>query len=86
MGSDSIEINLVFFKVNTIQLSLLPPSPKPGEQVLQDQEGASEDPQHGVWTEFWMGTMGSAAVNAKDLLIITMRKYIFIHLIILFQK
>ena len=69
-------IKLIAFKVNTIQLSLLSPSPKPGEQVLQDQDGTSKDPQNGVRSEFWLGTMGSQAVNAKDVLMISI-KYIY---------
>ena len=52
-------------KVCTVWVSLLPPGARPGEQVLQDQEGASQDPHHGVWSELWMGTVGSDAVNKK---------------------
>ena len=57
-------------KVRTVWVALLPPGARPGEQVLQDQDRASQDPHHGVWSELWMGTVGSDAVNKKALAIL----------------
>ena len=67
-------------KVRTVWVSLLPPGARPGEQVLQDQEGASQDPHHGVWSELWMGTVGSDAVNKKALAIL-----LLLHVVLLFS-
>ena len=67
-------------KVRTVWVSLLPPGARPGEQVLQDQEGASQDPHHGVWSELWMGTLGSDAVNKKALAIL-----LSLHVVLLFN-
>ena len=67
-------------KVRTVRVSLLVPGARPGEQVLQDQDRASQDPHHGVWSELWMGTVGSDAVNKKAISIL-----LFLYVVLLFN-